>query len=156
METFIIFCLKNQKNITYNSLNKILNIHQKNDLNYSTVYNQFIFGNTYPSDIVILNKNNINILELKKTGLEDSMIPTIKKEINKYCTYSLYSDRLETNQAQTNFFLIVLKNENNITYKKYLENYFQKSTINISNLKEYNFAIIEYYIEDQNLLFSQI
>ena len=155
LETFIIFCLKNQKNITYTSLNNILNIYSGNDLNNSTVYNQFIFGNAYPSDIVILNKNNINILELKKTGLRKDMISAIEKEIIKYCTYSLYSDRLETNQTQINFFLIVLKDKNNISFKKYLEDYFQKNINKTSNFKKYNFMIIEYYIENQNLLFHK-
>lgn len=156
LEAFIVFCLKNQVNNTYKSLNNTLNIYPKNNLPYSIIYNQFIFGNAYPSDIVILNKNNINILELKKTSLEKSIIPMIEKEIIKYCTYSLYSDRLETNLAQTNFFLVVLKNENNINFKKYLENYFKRNISKISNLKKYNFTIIEYYIENQDLLFRQI
>lgn len=155
LEAFIIFCLKNNKNATYNSLNNILNIHLQNDLSYSTIYNQFIFGNAYPSDIVILNKNNTNILELKKTGLEKSVISIIEKEIIKYCTYSIYSDRLETNQTQINFFLIILKDGKNIHLKKYLEDYFKKSISKISNLKKYNFTIIEYYIENQDLLFRQ-
>ena len=118
LEAFIILCLKNQQNTTYNSLNNILNIYPKNNLNYSTIYNQFIFGNAYPSDIVLVNENNTNILELKKTNIEKSVIPTIKKEIIKYCTYSIYSDRLQANQAQINFFLIVLRDKNNIFFKK--------------------------------------
>lgn len=156
LETFILFCLKNQNNAIYNSLNNILNIYPKNNLKYSTIYNQFIFGNAYPSDIVILNKNNINILELKKTALEKSMISTIEKEIVKYCTYSSYSDRVEANQTQINFFLIVRKDKNNINFKKYLEKYFQMSVAKISNRKKYNFTIIEYYIENQGLLFYPI
>lgn len=156
LEAFIIFCLKNQKNTTYNSLNNILNVYPKNELNYSTIYNQFIFDNAYPSDIVILNKNNINILELKKTGLEKSMISTIEKEINKYCLYSLYSDRLEADHTQINFVLTVLKDKNNISFKKYLEEYFKKTVTKISNLKKYNFTIIEYYIENQDLSFRRV
>lgn len=156
LETFIIFCLKNQNNTTYKSLNNVLNIYSKNSLDYSNIYNQFVFGNAYPSDIVILNKNNINILELKKTGLEKSMISTIEKEIVKYCTYSLYSDRIETNQTQINFFLIVHEDKNNVNFKKYFEEYFKKTTTKIFNLKKYNFTIVEYYIENQNLLFRPI
>ena len=83
------------------------------------------------------------------------MISAIEKEIIKYCTYSLYSDRLETNQTQINFFLIVLKDKNNISFKKYLEDYFQKNINKTSNFKKYNFMIIEYYIENQNLLFHK-
>jgi len=156
LEAFIILCLKNPRSTTYNSLNNILNVYPKNELNYSTVYNQFIFGNAYPSDVVILNKNNINILELKKTGLEKSMTATIEKEINKYCLYSLYSDRLETDHTQVNFILTVLRDRNNINFKKNLEEYFKKIVAKVSNLKKYNFMIIEYYIENQNLLFRQI
>ncbi len=156
LETFILFCLKNQNDAIYNNLNNILNIYPKNNLKYSTIYNQFIFGNAYPSDIVILNKNNINILELKKTALEKSMISTIEKEIVKYCTYSSYSDRVEANQTQINFFLIVRKDKKNINFKKYLEKYFQMSVAKISNRKKYNFTIIEYYIENQGLLFYPI
>lgn len=108
------------------------------------------------SQNVILNKNNINILELKKTGLEKSTIPTIEKEIYKYCLYSLYSDRLEINHAQINFVLIVLKDKTNIDFKKYLEEYFKKTITKVSNLKKYNFMIIEYYIKNQDLLFYQV
>lgn len=156
LEAFIMFCLKDKKNDTWRSLNNILNIYPENNLNYSNIYNQFVLGNAYPSDIVILNKNNTNILELKKTSLGKSMIPTIEKEIIKYCTYSLYSDRLETNKSQTNFFLIVLKSENNINFKKYLNDYFKKNTSKIPNPKKYTFSIIEYAIENQTLLFSII
>ena len=84
------------------------------------------------------------------------MISTIEKEINKYCLYSLYSDRLETDHAQINFILTVLRDKNNVNFKKYLEKYFKKTIAKISNLKKFNFIIIEYYIENQNLLFRQI
>lgn len=156
MEAFIIFCLKNNSNATYKSLDGILALYPENKLIYSTIYNQFIFGNAYPSDIVILNKNNTNIIELKKTSLEKNMIPIIEKEIIKYCTYSLYSDRVEANLSQINFFLIVAKDERNVSFKKYLEHYFRKITNKISHLKKFNFTIIEYYIENQNLLFTKI
>ena len=109
LESYIILCLKNKKNITYNNLEDILNIYPNNEIDYSSIYNQFIFGNAYPSDIVILNKNNINIIELKKTCLDKNLLPTIEKEIKKYCLYSLYSDRLEERYEQINFILIVLK-----------------------------------------------
>lgn len=143
LEAYIILCLKDKINITYNNLKDILNIYSNNEIDYSSIYNQFIFGNAYPSDIVILNKNNVNIIELKKTCLDKNLLPTIEKEIKKYCLYSLFSDRLEEGAEQINFILIVLKNENNIKFKKYLEVYFKKCLINISNLKKYNFIIAE-------------
>jgi len=156
LESYIILCLKNKKNITYNNLEDILNIYPNNEIDYSSIYNQFIFGNAYPSDIVILNKNNINIIELKKTCLDKNLLPTIEKEIKKYCLYSLYSDRLEERYEQINFILIVLKNENNIISKKYLEDYFKKCVANIDKLKKFNFLIAEYYIENQKLLFRKL
>lgn len=84
------------------------------------------------------------------------MISTIEKEIVKYCTYSLYSDRIEASQTQINFFLIVHEDKNNVNFKKYLEEYFKKVITKISNFKKYNFTIIEYYIENQDLLFRLV
>src|SRR3989344_1975810 len=121
LEAYIILSLKNKNNITYEHLKGILNIFPKNDIDKSLIYNQFVFGNAYPSDIVILNKDNINIIELKKTELDKNMIPTIEKEIKKYCLYSLYSDRLEDGSKQINFVLIVLKNKINISFRRHLE-----------------------------------
>jgi len=156
LEAYIILCLKNKNNSTHKNLNNILNVFPKNDIDDSSTYNQFILGNAYPSDIVILNKNNINIIELKKIGLDKNMIPTIEKEIKKYCLYSLYSNRLEEVCEQINFILIILKNENNISFKKYLEEYFRKCLVNIDKLKKFNFLIAEYYIENQKLLFRKL
>lgn len=154
LEAYIILCLKNKNNITHKHLKGILNVYPKNDIDNSLTYNQFVFGNAYPSDIVILNKDNINILELKKTGLDKNMMSTIEKEIKKYCLYSLYSDRLEDGPKQINFVLIILKDKNNISFKKHLEDYFEKSLIEVSNLKKYNFMIVEYYIKGSQLLFG--
>jgi len=157
LEAFIIFSLKNNRSIVYDQLNKILNNIQNNDLNHSIIYNQFIFGNAYPSDIVIINQNNINILELKKTKLEKVMITTIEKEIKKYCYYSLYSKRIEeNNDRQINFFLIILNGEQNLKYKEYLENYFERSIKPVSCFAKFSFAIVEYYVENQTLLFRKI
>ena len=154
LEAYIILCLKNKNNITHKHLKDILNVYPKNNIDNSSIYNQFVFGNAYPSDIVILNKDNINIIELKKTELDKNMIPTIEKEIKKYCLYSLYSDRLEDGSKQINFVLIVLKNKINISFRRHLEDYFEKSLVEVSNLKKYNFMIVEYYIKDGQLLFE--
>lgn len=154
LEAYIILCLKNKNNITHKHLKDILNVYPKNDIGDSVTYNQFIFGNAYPSDIVILNKDNINIIELKKTGLDKTMIPTIEKEIKKYCLYSLYSDRLEEGPKQINFILIVLRDKNNISFKGHLEDYFEKSLVEVSTLKKYNFMIVEYYIKNSQLFFE--
>ena len=154
LEAYIILCLKNKNNITHKHLKDILSIYPKNDIDNSSTYNQFVFGNAYPSDIVILNRYNVNIIELKKTGLDKNMMSTIEKEIKKYCLYSLYSDRLEDSPEQINFILIVLKDAGNISFKRHLKDYFEKSLVGVSNLKKYNFMIVEYYIKDGQLLFE--
>jgi hypothetical protein len=152
-EAFLILCLKNQDNPTYCSLNDILSVHSNNDLNKSIINNQFIFGNAYPSDIVIVNDNNINILELKKTSLEKGMVRTIEKELMKYCVYSLHSYRLETSPAQINFYLIVLRDRNNLNFIGYFKSYFQKNIAASFQTKKFSFSIVEYFIENQTPLF---
>lgn len=154
LEAYIILCLKDKNNVTYKHLKHILNVFLKNDIDDSLTYNQFIFGNAYPSDIVILNENNINIIELKKTGLDKSMIPTLEKEIKKYCLYSLHSDRLEGRPEQINFVLMVLKDKNNAGFKRHLRDYFEKSLAGISHVKKYTFTIVEYYIKNSRLFFE--
>jgi len=157
LEAFIMLNFKNNKSTVYNQLNKILSNFQNNNLSDSKIYNQFIFGNAYPSDIVISNQDNINILELKKTNLQKEMIVVIKKEIKKYCCYSLYSERLEKNKnKRINFFLMVLSDKQNLEYKKYLENCFKKTIKPIACFAEFNFAIIEYSLKNQTLLFHKI
>lgn len=156
LESFITISLKDKNSSIHKQFSKIINNFSNNNLNHSEIYNQFIFGNAYPSDIVILNRNNVNIIELKKIWLDKSVIPTLEKEIKKYCLYSLYSDRLEENHKQINFILIVLKNENNIKFQKYLNGCFRKSLNNVSNLNKFSFVIVEYYIKNQKLLFCKL
>jgi hypothetical protein len=69
LESYMILSVKNSISEVYKSLAMLLNKHQANDLQFSEIYNQFIFGNAYPSDIAILNKDNINVFELKKNKL---------------------------------------------------------------------------------------
>jgi hypothetical protein len=75
LETYILLSLKNTGSEMYKSLSKLLNKHKNNELQFSQIHNQFIFGNAYPSDIVVLNKGNINVFELKKDKLTTNIIP---------------------------------------------------------------------------------
>lgn len=156
LEAFIILSLKNKDNSVYKQLYKILNYFPNNDLHVSKIYNQFIFGNAYPSDIVITNKNNINIFELKKNNLNQKSLVMIEKEIKKYCYYSLFSKRIQGHETkQVNFFLIILKGDNekfkNILYKK-----FNKITKPINKFRKNNFLILEYFIKDNQLFFERL
>ncbi|TSC91707.1 MAG: hypothetical protein CEN91_599, partial [Candidatus Berkelbacteria bacterium Licking1014_85] len=65
LESYLIFALKQPKTIEYSNINTLLKKFDNNELHYSSVYNQFIFGNAYPSDLTVLNQNNINVFELK-------------------------------------------------------------------------------------------
>ena len=100
-----------QKVKSIKALTKLLNKYKSNDLQFSEIYNQFIFGNAYPSDIVILNKDNINVFELKKDKLTNNTIPQIEKEIKKHLYYSLFSNRIESDKdiKRFNFYLIYLE-----------------------------------------------
>ena len=89
MESYIIISLKSSQGKVYDNLATLLNRYPNNDLQLSEVYNQFIFGNAYPADLVVLNKKNINVFELKKDKLTNNNIPQIEKEIKKHLYYLL-------------------------------------------------------------------
>ncbi len=84
LESYLILSLKNSEFREYRSLQELLNKHRHNELHLSEIYNQFIFGNAYPCDILILNDKNINVFELKRDKLTQSAIPQIEKEIKKH------------------------------------------------------------------------
>jgi hypothetical protein len=156
LETFIILNLKNKNNLVCKQLYKILDHFHNNDLHSSEIYNRFIFGNAYPSDIVIINKNNINIFELKKDILNQNSLFTIEKEIKKYCYYSLFSDRVQNNEIkQVNFFLLILGG-NNHGLKDNLNKKFNEIVRPIINFRKYNFSILEYYIKDNQIFFKKL
>ncbi|MCK4781500.1 hypothetical protein KAS79_01050 [Candidatus Parcubacteria bacterium] len=156
LEAFILLNLKNENSILYKQIDKILNEFQKNYLGNSITYNQFIFGNAYPADIVIINKENINIFELKKDILDQNPLSILRKEMKKYCYYSLFSRRIQNKDIKRmNFFLLTLKDANNKTKK---DLYREFSNINnfVSNLRENNFIILEYYIDNGRLFIKKV
>ena len=58
-----------------------MGVFADNTIEDSVVFNQFIFGNAYPADIVIVNNSNVNIFELKKGNLNLNSLIAIRKEI---------------------------------------------------------------------------
>lgn len=158
LESYILLSLKNKNGDISKNLSKILDYYPDNSLVTSTTYNQFILGNAYPSDIVIINSANINIFELKRNQFDKSSLEMIKKELKKYCYYSLYSRRLSNGNTKQrmNFFLICLKNRNNIKFKPILEKEFKNIIKPISRFRENNFLILEFYIKDGFLLFEKM
>lgn len=155
LESYIILALKDSNSDLFKNLSDILNHYPNNNITTSIVYNQFIFGNAYPSDIVIINDANVNTFELKKNIFNKSSLETIKKEVKKYCYYSLYSSRLlsENIKQRMNFFIVFPKNENHDPYK-ILKKEFKSIMDSINNLRENNFAVLEYYISSNGLTFE--
>lgn len=157
LESYILLSLKNKNSNIFKNFSEILNYYSNNNLATSIIYNQFILGNAYPSDIVIINDKNINIFELKKDRLGKSALEMVKKEFKKYCYYSLYSPRLlnKNTERRMNFFLAFLKNGNR-NFNKILKKEFEFIVDSINKFRENNFVILEYYIADDKLIFDTL
>ncbi len=158
LESFIILSLKNAKSEEYKSLAKLLNKYKSNDLQFSEIYNQFIFGNAYPSDIVILNKDNINVFELKKDKLANNIIPQIEKEIKKHLYYSLFSDRIKSykNLKRFNFYLVYLEDSDNSQYKRLIFEKYNELCKKVDALRENTLTFVEYYVKNKVLILEEV
>lgn len=152
LETYILLNLKDKKSILSKQIDKILMRFPNNTLDNSEVYNQFIFGNAYPADLIVLNKNNINIFELKKDNLDQNQLPAVRKEIKKHCYYSLFSKRLPLDGIKTmNFFLVVQKSRVNLQFQDILKEEFKKISKPIDKYRINNFLFLQYYFENGQL-----
>jgi hypothetical protein len=158
LESYIIFSLRNAKSEEYKCLAKLLNKYKSNDLQFSEIYNQFIFGNAYPSDIVILNKDNINVFELKKDKLANNIIPQIEKEIKKHLYYSLFSERIKSdkNLKRFNFFLVYLKDSGNSQHKRLIFEKYNDLCKKVAALRENTLTFVEYYVKDNILVLEEV
>lgn len=157
LETYIIFSTKITKSDEYKNVNKLLNKYPNNGLQYSEIYNQFIFGNAYPSDIVILNKENINIFELKKDKLSNSNIAQIEKEIEKHLYYSLFSNRVKSNTGinRFNFYLTYLKDNASEQFEQSIIKKYKYLCNKIISLRENTITFVEYEVKDKILLLKE-
>jgi hypothetical protein len=157
LESYIIFSLKKIDSEEYENINKLLGKYRNNQLRSSNVHNQFIFGNAYPSDIAILNKNNINVLELKKDKLSNSIILQIEKEIKKHLCYSLFSHRIESkNIERFNFYLIFLRDKDNNQFKQIIFEKYNNLCKQLDALRENNITFVEYYVKDSILYLEEV
>jgi len=127
-----------------------------NELHYSHIYNQFIFGNTYPSDLAILNEKNINVFELKRSSLSNDSIAQIEKEIKKHLYYSLFSGRLcAKNVRRFNFYLISLKDNRNNKIRRIISGKYRGARRKIKESRENNIIFVDYSIENNTLLLEK-
>ena len=158
LESYIILSLKNAESEEYKSFDKLLNKYKSNDLQFSEIYNQFIFGNAYPSDIAILNKDNINVFELKKDKLANNIIPQIEKEIKKHLCYSLFSDRIKSdkNLKRFNFYLVYLKDSDNSQHKQLIFEKYNDLCKKVDTLRENTITFVEYCVKDNILILEEV
>jgi hypothetical protein len=157
LESYIIFNLKKTESEEYKSINKLLNKHRNNQLQSSDVYNQFILGNAYPSDIAILNKNNVNVFELKKDKLSNSIVLQIEKEIKKHLYYSLFSHRIQSNNIERfNFYLIYLRDDDNSQFKRLIFEKYNNLCKQIDAFRANNITFVEYHVKDSILFLEEV
>ena len=158
LEAYIVLSLKNNESQEYKSLNRLLDKYQNNYLQSSKIYNQFIFGNAYPSDIVILNDDNVNVLELKKDKLTINTIPPIEKEIRKHLYYSMSSNRLKKYKVRRfNFYLIYLKDSGNNKIKQLINaKYNDLCQRIIFSSRENTITFVEYTAKDNTLFLEEV
>ena len=157
METYIIISLKNANNKEFEYVRNLLEKYSVNNLIYSKIYNQFIFGNAYPADIVITNESNINVFEPKKDHLTLSQIPQIEKEMKKHLCYSLFSNRIrQTDTNRFNFFLVNLHDKNNTQFRPIIEDKYWNLCENIKTHRENTITFVEYTVNDSGLSFEAV
>jgi hypothetical protein len=155
METYIIMSLKSANNKEFEYFRNFLGKYSVNSLSDSQIYNQFIFGNAYPADIVITNENNVNVLELKKDHLTLSQIPQIEKEMKKHLCYSLFSNRIrQTDAHRFNFYLVTLQDQNNASLRPIIEDKYWNLCENLSKHRENTITFVEYTVNHSGLAFD--
>ncbi len=120
------------------------------------MYNQFIFGNAYPADLVVVTENSINVFELKKDSLTNSIVNQIEKEIKKHLYYSLLSERLLEEKVSKifNFYLVSLYQGNKKTQDSILSIY-ESLQSRIRYPRKNNLIFLEYELKDDRLFLFQ-
>lgn len=158
LEAYLILSLRNPKSSEYNDFSRLLNKYEGNHLQLSEIYNQFIFGNAYPSDVAILNQSNINVLELKKDKFTRNMFEQLEKEIKKHLYYSMFSDRVKSicNASRFNFYLICSKDSDNVKFKRSIIQKYHDLCRRIGSIRESTITFVEYTVKDNEVLFEEM
>jgi hypothetical protein len=156
MEAYIVMSLKNADNKESEYVKDLLGKYSANCLINSKVYNQFIFGNAYPADIVIINEYNINVLELKKDPLTLSQIPQIEKEMKKHLCYSLFSNRIrQSDTKKFNFYLVTLQDENSTPLRSVIRDKYLNLCNKIRSHRESTLSFVEYKVNNSGISFEE-
>jgi hypothetical protein len=149
LETYLLLSLKNKYSYEYKTFNEIMGKHSGGNLTNSIVYNQFIFGNAYPADLVVTTSCSINVFELKKDRLTSIIVNQIEKEIRKHLYYSLLSERVVQENASKvfNFYLVCLHQGNKKT-QDLISNIYESLQSRIQYPRKNSLIFLEYELRD--------
>jgi hypothetical protein len=157
LEAYILLKLKDIHSGLYRNFTRLLERDPGNSLANSSIMNQFVLGNAYPADIVIISDHYLNVFELKKDALSNSSLPAIRKEMQKHCYYSLYSHRLpNTEQRNMNFFLVVLRAGSNIELQGAVQAEFRRMIQPIARFRECTLVLAQYHLEAGEIVVTEI
>jgi hypothetical protein len=156
LETYILLSLKNENSFEYKTFSEILARCSGNDLIDSRIYNQFILGNAYPADIVVITNDSINVFELKRDTLDKIVVTQIEKEIRKHLYYSLLSERVAQKNVPNvfNFYLVCL-HQGNKKAKDLISNIYESLQSRIQYPRKSNLIFLEYELKDDTLFLFQ-
>jgi hypothetical protein len=156
LETYLLLSLKDKNSCEYKTFNEIMAKYSGNNLINSTMYNQFIFGNAYPADLVVATNSGINVFELKRDRLTGITVSQIEKEMRKHLYYSLLSERVaQKNVSEVfNFYLVCLHQGDKRTQDSISKIYGSLQS-RIQYPRRNNLIFLEYEIRDGILSFFQ-
>ena len=156
LETYLLLSLKNKNSCEYKTFNEIMAKYSGNNLIHSIIYNQFIFGNAYPADLVVATDSSINVFELKKDRLTSIIVNQIEKEIRKHLYYSLLSERVVQKNVPKvfNFYLVCLHQGNKKT-KDLISNIYESLQNRIQYPRKNSLIFLEYKLRDGTLFLFQ-
>ena len=156
LETYLLLSLKNKSSCEYKTFNEIMAKYSGNNLIHSIIYNQFIFGNAYPADLVVATDSSINVFELKRDRLTSIIVNQIEKEIRKHLYYSLLSERVVQKDVPKvfNFYLVCLHQGNKKT-KDLISNIYESLQNRIQYPRKNSLIFLEYKLRDGTLFLFQ-
>jgi len=130
--------------------------YSANNLIHSIIYNQFIFRNAYPADLVVATDSSINVFELKRDRLTSIIVNQIEKEIRKHLYYSLLSERVvQKNVPEVfNFYLVCLHQGNKKT-KDLISNIYESLQSRIQYPRKNSLIFLEYELRNGTLFLFQ-
>jgi hypothetical protein len=155
-ETYLLLSLKNKDSSEYKTINEIMAKYSGNNLVHSAIYNQFIFGNAYPADLVVVTDGSINVFELKRDRLSSLIVSQIEKEMRKHLYYSLLSERVAQKIVPRvfNFYLVCLYQGNKKTQDLVL-NVYESLQSRMQYPRKNNLMFLEYEPRDDTLFLFQ-